>query len=170
MVWALTGWLPHHLTFWSTAGSTRTSIFRRQPLDMMLSMCTQLLWSTMARPVLSGTCPVKLLCGLLGHHAAAQFQDVGNLLIAEAIFTWSNNSFFSDPQRVLCHEVQCWTSSDQYERVWELNTKLNTPAPHLHLRPCNTKESHDTGKGKWLVGPNLDVFTCTHFSCQWFRH
>ncbi len=25
--------------------------------------------------------------------------------------------FFSDPQRVLCHEVPCWTSSDQYERV-----------------------------------------------------
>ncbi len=37
----------------------------------------------MARPVLSGTCPVKLLYSL-GHHAAAQFQGFGNLLIAYA--------------------------------------------------------------------------------------
>ncbi len=29
--------------------------------------------------------------------------------------------------------------------VWESesdNTKFNTPAPHSHLRPCNTNESH----------------------------
>ncbi len=37
----------------------------------------------MARPVVSGTGPVKLLYGL-GHHAAAQFQGFGNLLIAYA--------------------------------------------------------------------------------------
>ncbi len=44
----------------------------------------------MARPVLSGTCPVKPLYGL-GHRAAAQFQfqlsyitSLGNLLIAYA--------------------------------------------------------------------------------------
>ncbi|CAI9561985.1 unnamed protein product [Staurois parvus] len=37
----------------SNAGSTHTSISQRQPLDMTLSTCTQLLWSTMARPVLS---------------------------------------------------------------------------------------------------------------------
>ncbi len=35
----------------------------------------------MVRPVLSGTCPVKPLYGL-GHCAAAQFQGLGNLLIA----------------------------------------------------------------------------------------
>ncbi len=52
---------------------------------MMLSMCNQLLWATMARPVLRGTCPVKPLYGL-GHRAAAQFQGLGNLLIAYAIF------------------------------------------------------------------------------------
>ncbi len=54
----------------SNACSTHTSISQTQPLDMTLSMCTQLLWSTMARPVLSVTCPVKPLYGL-GHHAAA---------------------------------------------------------------------------------------------------
>ncbi len=50
----------------------------------------------------------------------------------------------------------CWTSSDQYERD---NTKFNTPAPHSHLRPCNTNESHDTVERKWLIGPNLDNLT-----------
>ncbi len=49
---------------------------------MMLSTCTQLHWSTMARPVLSGTCPVKPLYGL-GHRAAAQFQGLENLLYVE---------------------------------------------------------------------------------------
>ncbi len=34
------------------------------------------------------------------------------------------------------------------------NTKFNTPAPHWHLRPFNTNESHDTGERKWLIGPN----------------
>ncbi len=65
--------------------STHMSISQTQPLDMTLSMCTQLLWSTMARPVLSGTCPVKPLYGL-GHRAATQFQGLGNLLIGYAIF------------------------------------------------------------------------------------
>ncbi len=41
-----------------------------QPLYMMLSTCTQLLWSTMAGPVLSGTCPVKPLCRL-GHRGCS---------------------------------------------------------------------------------------------------
>ncbi|CAI9550560.1 unnamed protein product, partial [Staurois parvus] len=52
---------PHPFNLCSNAGSTHTSISQRQPLDMTLSTCTQLLWSTMARPVLSGTCPVKPL-------------------------------------------------------------------------------------------------------------
>ncbi len=36
----------------------------------------------------------------------------------------------------------------------------------------NTNESHDTGERKWLIGPNLEIFTqgCTHFCGQWFRH
>ncbi len=52
------------------------------------------------------------------------------------------------------------------------NTKFNTPAPHSHLRPCNTNETHDTWESKWLIGPNLDIFTkgCTHFCGQRFRH
>ncbi len=72
----------------------------------------QLLWATMARPVLSGTCPVKLPYGL-GHLAAAQFQGLGNLLIAYANGgdmekIWYHNSFFRkitihDFITILCH-------------------------------------------------------------------
>ncbi|CAI9617606.1 unnamed protein product, partial [Staurois parvus] len=51
---------PHPFNLCSNAGSTHTSISKRQPLNMKLSTCTQLLWSTMASPVLSGTCPVCL--------------------------------------------------------------------------------------------------------------
>ncbi len=74
---------PHPFNFCSNASSTHTSISQTQPLYMTLSMCTQFLWSTMARPVLSGTRPVKPLYGL-GHRAAAQFQGLVNLLIAYA--------------------------------------------------------------------------------------
>ncbi len=69
---------PHPFNLCSNAGSTDTSISQTQPLDITLSTCTLLLWSNKARPVLSGTCPVKPLYGL-GHHAAAQFQGLGNL-------------------------------------------------------------------------------------------
>lgn len=78
-VWALMGWLPTPSTNASNAGSNHASIFKRLPLVMTLSMCSQLLWSIMARFVLSGTCSVKLLYGL-GHHVAAQLQGVGNIL------------------------------------------------------------------------------------------
>ncbi len=72
---------PHPFNLCSNSVPTHTSISQTQPLDMMLSTCTQLLWLTMARPVLSGTSPFKPLYGL-GHRAAAQFQDLGNILIA----------------------------------------------------------------------------------------
>ncbi len=61
---------PHPFNLCSNAGSTHTSISQTQPLDMTLRTCTQLLWSTMARSVLRGTCPFKPLYGL-GHRAAA---------------------------------------------------------------------------------------------------
>ncbi len=66
---------------------------------------TQLLWLAMARPVLSGTCPVKPLYGL-GHCAAAQFQG---LLIA---YTYTKDSYsqiiifesfqFSTDSQIIC--------------------------------------------------------------------
>ncbi len=88
-------------------GQSQTKISQTQPMDMMLSSCTQLLWSTMARPVLSGTCPVKPLYGL-GQSAAAQFQGLGNFIIANLCHIYVEQQFFvSDSQRVICHEVPC---------------------------------------------------------------
>ncbi len=148
-----------------------TSISQTQRLDMMLSKCTQLLCSTMVRPVLSGTCPVKPLY-VLGppccSSVSGSWQSSYSLrhLYVEQLF------FFSAPQRVFLP----WGAMLNFQwPAWESesdNTKFNTPAPHSHLRPCNTNESHDTGERKWLIGPNLDNFTkgCTHFCGQWFRH
>ncbi len=65
--------------------------------------------------------------------------------------------FFSDP-----HSLPWGAMLNFQWPVWESesdNTKFNTPAPHSHLRPCNTNESHATGDRKWLIGPNLDIFT-----------
>ncbi|CAH2321312.1 2-oxoglutarate dehydrogenase-like, mitochondrial [Pelobates cultripes] len=101
----------------NNAGSTHTSISQRQPLDMTLSMCTQLLWLTNARPVLSGTCPVKPLYGLV-HRAAAQFQGLCHLYEEQQFF-------FSDPQRVICHVKLPVTSMRKCETD---NTEFNTPA------------------------------------------
>ncbi len=216
---------PHRFNLCRSAGSTHSSISQTQPLDMMLSTCTQLLWSTMARPVLSGTCPVKPpYC--LGQRAAAQFQGLGNLLIAYArgsqTRSWSlpNTAHFAwllcltQPFHVLelllmswwvesgvidkgyMQNVQCWGGSrNEFGNPWPMpslcratiiffrssesslpwgamlnfqwpvwesesdNTKFNTPVTHSHLRPCNTNESHDTRERKWLIGPNLDIFT-----------
>ncbi len=75
----------HPFNLCSNAGSIHTSISQTQPLDMMLSTSTQLLWLTMARPVLSGICPVKPLYGL-DQRAAAQFQGLGKFIKAYAIF------------------------------------------------------------------------------------
>ncbi len=156
MVWALTGWPPHPFNLCSNVGSTHTFISQTQPLDLTRSTCTYIFWSTMARPVLSGTCPVKPLYGL-GHRAAAQFQGLGNLLVAYAICK-ATIYFFRSSESSLP-----WGAMLNFQwPVWESksdNTKFNTPAPHSHLSPCNTNESHDTRERKWLIGPNLDIFT-----------
>ncbi len=146
------------------------AVSQTQPLDMTLSTCTQLFSSTMARPVLSRTRPLKLLYGL-GHRAAAQFQGLGNLLIAYAIFMFIKNSFFRSSESSLP-----WGAMLNFQ--WpvleseSLNTKFNTPAPHSHLRPCNTNVSHDTRERKWLIGAQFGHFHLggTHFWGQRFRH
>ncbi|CAI9605729.1 unnamed protein product, partial [Staurois parvus] len=85
----------------NNAGSTHTSISQRQPLYMTLSTCTQLLWSTMARPVLSGTCPVKPLYGV-GYRVAARFQVLAISFSLDHLYV-GQQFFFSDLQKVLCH-------------------------------------------------------------------
>ena len=85
MVWALTGRPPHLFNLCHNTDRTPTPIFQRNHLDVMLSTCAQLLWTIYSRPVLSGPSSFKTLDDL-SHCAAAQFQGVGNLPVALAIF------------------------------------------------------------------------------------
>ena len=68
----------------SNADRTPTPIFRRKHLDVTLSTCAQLLWTTYPWLVLSGPRTFKMLDDL-SHCAAAQFQRLGNL-VALVIF------------------------------------------------------------------------------------
>ncbi len=120
-----------------------TSVSQTQPLEMTLSMCTQLLWSTMARPVLSGTCPVKTAvwswppcCSLVSGSWQSSYS-LRHLYVEQQFF------FFLDPQRVLCHEVPCWTSCDQYERARAI-TPNSTHLFPIHTWDLVTLTSHMT--------------------------
>ncbi len=60
---------------------------------------------------------------------------------------------FSDPQRVLCYEVPCWTSSDQYERVRAITSNLTHLLP-IHTWDLVTLTSHMTPEREnGLLGP-----------------
>ncbi len=63
--------------------------------------------------------------------------------------------FFSDPQRVLCHEVPCWTSSDQYERVRAITPYLTHLLP-MHTWDLVTLTSH------MIITPNWAQFGHFH--------
>ena len=106
MVWALTGWPHHFFNLCSNADSTPLPIFQRKHLDVTLSTCAQLLWTTYTRPVLSGPRTFETLDDL-SYCAATLFQgwqsscSLGHLHGAQQYIFW-------DPQRVLCHVVLCW--------------------------------------------------------------
>ncbi len=125
---------------------THTSISQTQPLDMMLSTCTQLLWSTMARPfwvepvLLNRVWSWPLRCSSVSGSWQSSYS-LRHLNVGQQFFFQILREFFA----IRCHVELPWP-------VWESesdNTKFNTPAPHSHLRPCNTNESHDTGERKW---------------------
>ncbi len=131
---------PHPFNLCSNAGSTHTSISQTQPLDMTLSTWTQLLWSTMARPVLSGTCQTTVwswppCCSSVSGSWQSSYS-LCHLYVEQQLF-------FSDPQRVLCHEVPCWTSSDQYERMRAITPNLTHLLP-IHTWDLVTLTSHMT--------------------------
>ena len=120
----------------SNADSTPTPIFQRKHLDVMLSTCAQLLWTTYPRPVLSGPRSFKSLDDL-SHCAAAQFQGVENLLVAwpsscSATIRLLRSSDSSLPRAVILE------LSVTSMREWEsCTTNLNAPAPYAH-GPSNT--------------------------------
>ncbi len=128
---------PHPFNLCSNAGSTHTSISQTQPLDMTLSTCTQLLWSTMARPVLSGTAVWSWppCCSSVSGSWQSSYS-LRHLYVEQQLF-------FSDTQRVLCHEVPCWTSSDQYERVRAITPNL-THLLAIHTWDLVTLTNHMT--------------------------
>ncbi len=133
----------HPFNLGSNAGSTHTSISQTQPLDMMLSKCTQLLWSTMVRPVLSRNCPVKPLYGLYWPPCCSSVSGSWQSSYSLCHLYVEQQFFFSDPQRVLCHEGPCWTSSDQYERVRVIAPNLTHLLP-IHSWDLVTLTSHMT--------------------------
>ncbi len=129
---------PHPFNLCSNAGSTHTSISQTQPLDMTLSTCTQLLWSTMARPVLSG----RTACSSSVSGSWQSSYSLRHLYIEQQFFFIQIlREFFG----MRCHVELPVTSMRESKSD---NTKFNTPAPHSHLRPCNTNESHDTVERK----------------------
>ncbi len=123
---------PHPFNLCSNAGSTHTSFSQTQPLDMTLSTCTQILWSTMARSVLSGTCPVKPLYDL-GHRAAAQFQGLGNLLIVYASLCRPTIIFFRSSASSLP-----WGAILNFQwPVWESESQRWKVTNYIYSRYCN---------------------------------
>ncbi len=157
-------WQADPFNLCSNACSTHTSISQTQPLDLMLSTCTQLLWSTMVRPVLSGTCPVKPLYGL-GHHYCSSVSGSWQSSYRLCHLYVEQQFFFSDPQRVLCHEVPCWTSSDQYERVRAITANLTHLFP-IHTWGLVSLTSHMTpGRENLLLDPiwKFLLRRCSHW-------
>ncbi len=72
--------------------------------------------------------------------------------------------FFSDLQRVLCHEVPCWTSSDHYVRAITPNLTHLLP---IHTWDLVTLTSHMTPGGEncylgplTFVASGLDINGC----------
>ncbi len=120
-----TDWLtPHPFNLYSNAGSTHTSIFPNTTAgDNAKHVHSTSLFD-------HGLFWVELV--LLNHCMVLQlnFRVLANFLWLTP-FLFRATIIFSDPQRVLCHEVACWTSSDQYESESD-NTKFNTPSPCPH--------------------------------------
>ncbi len=121
--WALTGWFPQPPTPSTSAAMLAALICLFPKHNLWIwrwARATQLLWSTMARPVLSGNCPVKSLYGL-GYLAAAQFQGfLRHLYVEQFFFSRSSESSL------------LWGAMLNFQwPVWESendSTKFNTPA------------------------------------------
>ncbi|MEQ2171106.1 hypothetical protein GOODEAATRI_007338 [Goodea atripinnis] len=114
-------------------------------------ICSQPLWSTMAKSVLSRTWSWPLCCISVSGCWHSSYS-LGHLYVEQQFFFLILREFFA----MRCIVELPVTSMSECEGD---NTKFNTPAPHSHLRPCNTKKSHDIRDGKWLIGDNLDIFT-----------
>ncbi len=130
MVWALTGWPPtpstsaallatlicllpnHNLWIWRWA----------RALNFFGRPWRGLFW---VEPVLLKHCMVLATCCSSVSGSWQSSYSLRHLYVEQQFF-------FSDPLRVLCHEVPCWTSSDQNERMRAITPNLK------HLLPIHT--------------------------------
>ncbi len=140
MVWALTGWPPTP----STSAAMLAALIRLFPklwiwhwacaLNFFGRPWRGLFW---VEPVLLNRCMALYVPCCSSVSGSWQSSYSLRHLYVEQPF------FFSDPQRVLCHEVPCWTSSDQYERVRVITPNLTHLLP-IHTWDLVTLMSHMT--------------------------
>ncbi len=141
MVWAITGWPPPTTSTSAAMLAALICIFPKhnlwiwrwaRALNFFGRTCRGLFW---VEPVLLNRCMVLATVLQLSFRFLAIFlQPTPSLCIM---------LLFSDPQRVLCHEVPCWTSSDQYERVRVITSNLTHLLP-IHTWDLVTLTSHMT--------------------------
>ncbi len=117
---------PHPFNLYRIAGSTHMSISQTQPLDMTLSTCPQLIWSTMARPVVYVWSWPPCCSSVSGSWQSSYILH--HLYVEQQLF-------FSDPQSSLPWGAMLSIQWSVLESESD-NIKCNTPAPHSHLRPC----------------------------------
>ncbi len=141
MVWALTGWPPHtplqplqqcwqHSCVYfpnTTSGYDAEHV----PSTSLGRSWRGLFW---VEPVLLIRCMILTTMLQLSFRAIV-LQPTSSLCRATTLF--------SHHQRVVCHEVPCWTSSDQYERVRAITPNLTHLLP-IHTWDLATLTSHMT--------------------------
>ncbi len=141
MVWALTGWPPTP----STSAAMLAALIRLFPkhnlwiwrwaraLNFFGRPWRGLFW---VEPVLLNRCMSWPPCCSSVSGSWQSSYSLCHLYVEQQLF-------FSDPQRVLCLEVPCWTSSDQYERVRAITPNLTHLLP-IHTWDLVTLTSHMT--------------------------
>ncbi len=90
-------------------------------------------------PVLLNRCMVLDTMLQLSFRVLAIFLQPTPSLCRATILFFSSSGSYLPRGAMLNFQWPVWESVSD-------NTKFNTPAPHSHLRPCNTNESHDTGE------------------------
>ncbi len=141
MVWALTGCPPTP----STSAAMLAALIHLFPKHNLWIWCWAhalnffgrpwrgLFW---VEPVLLKRCMVLATVLQLSFRVLASSYSLRHLYVEQQFF-------FSDPQRVIYHEVPCWTSIDQYERERVITPNLTHLLP-IHTWDLVTLKSHMT--------------------------
>ncbi len=145
MVWALTSWPSTSATSKAMLAALMHLFFEASFWILTHNTRTQLLWSTLARPVPSETRLGKPLYDP-GHCTVTQFQAVTELLIASAIFVESNNSnsqilreFFA----MRCHVEHPVVSMRELYSKHQILTALKQDTQICMVLSSRQKHEHD---------------------------